>query len=409
MARPPKVLAIVLAGGEGSRLHPLTKERSKPSVPFGGRYRVVDFVLSNFVNSHVYSIYLLVQYKSQSLIEHVRKAWGLSPIVAGHFITVVPPQMQEGPEWFQGTSDAVYQNLNLVHKHSPDVVAVFGADHIYRMDLRQMIGFHQDQGADVTVAAIPVPIDQTGSFGIIGVDGRGRITEFQEKPARGKSIPGDPTRALASMGNYIFSRQVLIDALEEAKRRGEKDFGKHVIPRLIGECNVFAYDFAGNGVPGVKPYEEHAYWRDVGTIGAYWQAHQDLLGAEPRFDLFNPFWPIRTSNYDGPTAKIIGGEISNSSMGAGTVLCGGRLRNSVIRREVVIEDDVEIDGCVIMDYVMIKRGSRLRNTIVDRYNIIEPGTHIGYDRKADAERFYVDEASGITIVSKGRRRLELVY
>jgi glucose-1-phosphate adenylyltransferase len=409
MAPAPKVLAIILAGGEGSRLLPLTRERSKPSVPFGGRYRIVDFVLSNFVNSQIYSIYLLVQYKSQSLIEHVHRAWGLSPIIFGHFITVVPPQMREGPEWFQGTSDAVYQNLNLVHKHRPDLVAVFGADHIYRMDMRQMITFHQDVGADVTVAAIPVPISQTPSFGIIAIDHESRITEFQEKPACGKTIPGDPQRALASMGNYIFSRDVLIEALEEAKRRGEKDFGKHVLPRLIGERNIYAYDFGGNRVPGVKPYEEGQYWRDVGTIAAFWEAHQDLIGAAPKFDLFNPLWPIHSSPYSGPNTTVIGGEVINSNLGDGTVMYGGKVRNSVIRREVVIEEDVEIDGCVVMDYVMIKRGSRLRNAIVDRRNIIEPGTVIGFDRKADAERYYVDETSGITVVAKGHRRLELVY
>jgi glucose-1-phosphate adenylyltransferase len=330
-------------------------------------------------------------------------------MVTGHFITVVPPQMREGPEWFQGTSDAVYQNLNLVHKHCPDLVAVFGADHIYRMDLQQMITFHQAVSADVTVAAIPVPFSQTASFGIIATDNKNRITEFQEKPARGKAILGDPTRALASMGNYIFSRDVLIAALEEANQRGEKDFGKHVLPRLIGERNIYAYNFVDNRVPGVKPYEEGAYWRDVGTIATYWEAHQDLLGAEPKFDLFNPFWPIRSSHYDGPNTNIIGGEVVNSNFGDGTVLYGGKVRNSVIRREVVIEDDVEIDGCLIMDYVMIKSGSRLRNTIIDRHNIIGPGTVIGFDRKVDAERYYVDETSGITIVPKGRRRLELVY
>lgn len=409
MAAGPKVLAIILAGGEGTRLFPLTKERSKPSVPFGGRYRIVDFVLSNFINSHIYSVYLLVQYKSQSLIEHVHKAWALSPIITGHFITIVPPQMREGPEWFQGTSDAVYQNLNLVHKHGPDLVAVFGADHIYRMDLRQMITFHEDVGADVTVAAIPVPISQTESFGIIAVDRKSRITEFMEKPAHGKPIPGDPQRALASMGNYIFNRDILIEALEEAKQRGEKDFGKHVLPRLIFERNIYAYNFGGNSVPGVKPYEEVGYWRDVGSISAYWEAHQDLVGPEPKFDLFNPFWPIRSSPYDGPNTQIVAGDIINSNFGDGTVIYGGKVRNSIIRREVVIEDDVEIDGCVIMDYVMIKRGSRLRNVIVDTHNIIEPGTVIGFDRKSDAERYHVDEASSITIVPQGQRRLELVY
>ncbi len=404
-----KVLAIILAGGEGSRLYPLTKERSKPSVPFGGRYRIVDFVLSNFINSGVYSIYLLVQYKSQSLIEHARKGWNLSPILTGHFVTVVPPQMREGPEWFQGTADAVYQNLNLVRKHRPDVVAVFGADHIYRMDLQQMLRFHKKKGADVTVAALPVPLSQVQSFGIIATRPDGRIVDFQEKPERATAMPNDPGHAFASMGNYLFRREVLENALERAHELGEKDFGKHVIPRLIREREVLAYDFSRNRVPGTKPYEEHAYWRDVGTIESYWRAHQDLLGATPPFDLFNPHWPIRSSTYDGPTAKLIRGDIDNSTMGAGTIVFGSKIHNSVLRREVVVEEDVEIEDCIIMDYVVIKRGCRLRRTIIDRYNIIPADTRIGYDAEQDAERYYVDTESGVVVVSKGRRNLVPVY
>lgn len=408
MADNPKVLAMILAGGEGSRLHPLTKERSKPSVPFGGRYRIVDFVLSNFINSHIYSIYLLVQYRSQSLIEHVRKGWGLSPILTGHFVTVVPPQMHEGTEWFQGTSDAVYQNLNLIKKHRPDIVAVFGADHIYRMDLRQMVQYHLDTRAEVSVAALPVPIGETHAFGVIVAEPDCRIIDFQEKPEHPKPMPSDPTRAFASMGNYMFDRDVLIEALEEAHRLGEKDFGKHVIPRLMKERRLYAYDFSSNAVPGIKPYEEPSYWRDVGTVETYWKAHQDLLGAQPRFDMFNPFWPIRSTNYDGPSAKIIAGQMENSSIGAGAIVHGGSIRNSIIRREVFIEDEVEIEDSIIMDYVMIKRGSRLKRVIVDRYNIIEPGTGIGIDREHDREHYYVDD-SGIVVVSKGRRHLDLVY
>ncbi|SCZ55650.1 glucose-1-phosphate adenylyltransferase [Thiohalomonas denitrificans] len=409
MSTTAKVLAIVLAGGEGSRLSPLTQERSKPSVPFGGRYRIVDFVLSNFINSHVYSIYLLVQYKSQSLIEHVRKGWGLSPQITGHFVTVVPPQMRGGADWFQGTSDAVYQNLNLIHKHRPDLVAVFGADHIYRMDLRPMISFHQKMRADVSVASLPVPLTEVSAFGIIETDEKGRISRFQEKPETAKPMPGNKNRAFASMGNYLFNRDALVDALEEAHRRGEKDFGKDVIPRLLGDKDVYAYDFSSNQVPGVKAYEEHAYWRDVGSIRAYWHAHQDLLGSQPRFDLFNPFWPIRSSHYDGPTARIITGRVEDSSIGAGAIIFGGHIKKSIVRREVVIEDDVELEGCIIMDYVMIKRGSRLRNVIVDRYNIIDENTQIGFDRKADEANYYVDEASDLVVVSKGRRHLDPVY
>lgn len=403
------ILALVLAGGEGTRLHPLTAERSKPSVPFGGSHRIVDFVISNCINSRIYSVYLLVQYKSQSMIEHVRKAWVLSPILPGHFITIVPPQMREGPEWFQGTADAVYQNLNLVRLHRPGLVAVFGADHIYRMDLRQMAEFHQQVNADITVAALPVPIQQTRAFGVIGADDQGRIVEFQEKPPHPRPMPGDPGRAFASMGNYMFTTRVLLEAMEEAHSLNEKDFGRHVIPRLLKTHRVFAYDFSRNQVPGIKPYEEASYWRDVGTVETYWKAHQDLLGEQPKLDLFNPFWPIRSSHYAGPMVQIIGGGIEDSIIGAGTWTKGRRIRRSVIRQEVVIEEDVEIDECVIMDYVVIKRGSRLRRAIVDRYNVFEEGTVIGYDQEQDRARYFVDEPSGLVVVPRGQRRLNFVY
>lgn len=405
----PRVLAMVLAGGEGSRLHPLTSHRSKPSVPFGGRYRIVDFVLSNFINSQIFSVYLLVQYKSQSLIEHVRKAWELSAILTGHFVTVVPPQMREGPNWFQGTSDAIYQNLNLIRLHRPDVVAVFGADHIYRMDIRQMLRFHLERKADVTVAALPQRLSLARSFGVIDTDEACRILEFQEKPEHPKSMPGDPDRAYVSMGNYLFNTDVLIEVLEEAHRRGEKDFGKDVLPRMLGSHRLYAYDFCTNEVPGTKACEEAPYWRDVGTIEAYWEAHQDLLGLEPRFDLFNPLWPIRSSPYDGPIAKVIEGTLHNSIIGAGSLVNGAKVRNSVIRQEVLLEPDVEIEDCIIMDYCIIHRGSRLRRVIVDRYNVIPENTRIGFDPQEDARRYHLDPASGIVTVPQGVRKLDLVY
>ncbi len=397
----PKILALVMAGGEGKRLHPLTCERSKPSVPFGGGYRIVDFVLSNLVNSHIFAIYLLVQYRSQSLIEHIRRSWGLAPIFPEQFVTVVPPQMREGPEWFQGTADAVYQNLNLIYQHTPDLVAVFGADHIYRMDVRQMARFHQKHQADVTVAALPVPRAQASAFGVIESADDGRILHFHEKPENPPAMPGDPARVYASMGNYLFSTETLYTALEESKRRGEKDFGSHLLPRLCQSHRVFAYNFADNRVPGVRDYEEPSYWRDVGTIDAYFQAHQDLLGLEPKFNLFNPRWRIASSEYQGPSAKLIHAEVENSIIGDGCFLKNARVRNSIIRREVLMEEDVEIDECIVMDYVIIRRGARLRRAIIDRYNLIEAGCQIGYDRRADAARFTVSD-SGIVIVPKGK-------
>ena len=399
----PRILAMVLAGGEGTRLHPLTGQRSKPSVPFGGRYRIVDFVLSNLVNSKIFCIYLLVQYKSQSLIEHIRRSWVLSPIFPAQFLSVVPPQMRGGPEWFQGTSDAVFQNIDRIEQYAPDLVVVFGADHIYRMDIRQMIDFHLENHADVTVAALPVPLDIAPGFGIIDAQRDGRIRGFLEKPAQPPAMPDDPTRSYASMGNYVFSTKALITALVDANARGDKDFGRHILPRLIGTDRVFAYDFSTNRVPGVRQYEEPAYWRDVGTIDAYYAAHQDLLGREPKFNLFNPEWRIGSSNYQGPSPKIIEAQISNSVIGSGTLISGGKIRNSILRREVLIEEDVEIEDCIIMDYTTIRQGAHLRRAIVDRFNTIAPNERIGFEPKIDVERYTVTE-SGLVVVPRGPSR-----
>ncbi|HRX71672.1 MAG: glucose-1-phosphate adenylyltransferase [Gammaproteobacteria bacterium] len=395
--KQPKILAFVMAGGEGARLSPLTAYNSKPSLPFGSRYRIVDFVLSNLLNSGIQSIYMLVQYKSQSLIEHVRKAWVVSPMRNEEFVTVVPPQMMSGGDWFQGTADAVYQNINLIQLHNPDLVVVFGADHIYRMDLQQMVDFHLERAADATVAALPVPIAEASSFGVIHADHAGRVNEFQEKPANPPPMPSDPTRAYASMGNYLFDAKVLVKALKEAHERGEHDFGHHVLPKLKDTHRVFAYDFATNKVPGVKPYEEQAYWRDVGTRDAYFYAHQDLLGEQPRFDMFNPQWRIFSSNYQGPVARLMDAQIKNSVVAAGSMVRQAKITNTIIRREVIIEDDVEIEDCLIQEYVHIKRGARLRRAIIGGYNVIEAGTRIGYDLEEDRKKYVVTQG-GITVV-----------
>ena len=395
-----KIVAMVLAGGAGTRLHPLTAERSKPAVPFGGRYRIVDFVLSNLINSGIHSIYLLVQYKSQSLIEHINRAWVLSPVIPEQFITAVPPQMREGQEWFQGTADAVYQNLNLTDYHDPTLVLVFGADHVYRMDVSDMIAFHRSTGAQATVAALPVPREEASSFGVIAADADGRVRGFQEKPSDPALMPGRSTHVFASMGNYVFDADVLIRAVLEGKERGENDFGHHVLPRMVSTHKVYAYDFSTNRVPGMREYEEQSYWRDVGTIEAYFDANHDVLGAEPRFNLFNPQWVVRSSGYQGPPAKIVDGAISNSMLGAGTLIKGAAVRNSILRREILLEQDVEIDDCIIMDYVIIRRGSKLKNVIVDRYNTIEPNSRIGFDREADAHKYFVTP-SGIVVLAKG--------
>jgi len=397
-----RIIAFVMAGGQGSRLQPLTTGRSKPSVPFGARYRIVDFVLSNLVNSQIQTIYLLVQYKSQSLIEHVRKAWTISPLLQSQFVTVVPPQMMSGEHWFQGTADAINQNINLIEEHRPDLVAVFGADHIYRMDIRQMVEFHKERRADVTIAALPVPLHEASSFGVIAADEEGRIQAFEEKPANPSPLASDPTQAFASMGNYIFDAEVLIKALHETQEAGETDFGQHVLPRLLRTHRLFAYDFSSNRIPGIQPYEAPVYWRDVGTIDAYFDAHHDVLGEEPKFDMFNPDWPVFSSGYQGPVARILGGQLDNTLLGAATMIHkGARISNSIIRREAVIEEDVELDNCIIMDYVRVGRGAKLRNVIVDRHNIIENGDRIGFDRETDSQRFHVSQG-GVTVIPMGR-------
>jgi glucose-1-phosphate adenylyltransferase len=395
----PKILAFVLAGGKGERLFPLTAFRSKPSVPFGGRYRIVDFVLSNLVNSHIYSIYLLVQYKSQSLIEHVRTHWGLSSVIKDHFVTVVPPQMRMGPEWFQGTADAVFQNVSLIQQHNPKMVIIFGADHIYRMDIRQMIDFHIEKDAFVTVAARPVPIEEASSFGVIMSDNEKRITGFQEKPKKPIPMPDNPDKAYVSMGNYIFTKDILLQALAKAQRKKQHDFGAHVIPDLVDTGKVFAYDFATNIIPGTMPYEEKGYWRDVGNISAFFNAHLDMLGESPLFELNNNEWPIHPSGHEGPATKIIRGDIRNSLITEGCYISKAKIRNSVLRTGVIVEDDVTIEDSLIMDDVIIKKGCKLRKVIIDKMNIIEEGTEIGFEPEKDRFRCHID-SSGIAIVPK---------
>jgi glucose-1-phosphate adenylyltransferase len=395
-----RIVAFVMAGGEGKRLMPLTTERCKPAVPFGGRYRLIDFVLSNLINSEIRAIYLLVQYKAQSLIEHIRKAWTISPLLPDQFVTVVPPQMHAESQRFEGTADAVYQSLNLLNMHKPDIVAVFGADHVYRMDVRQMLRFHRLRQAAVTVAALPVPLSEASNFGIIETDADGRVQHFQEKPHQPTSIPGNPQHAFASMGNYLFNTEVLIQALNKAHQRGETDFGHQVLPQLAYDKPVYAYDFTFNQIPGVKPYEKRCYWRDVGNLDIYFEAHKDVLGLEPRFDAFNPQWPIFSSHYQGPVAQVFGSRLDNCLLGTAAIVNSANIKNSIVRREVVIEPDVVLEDCIIMDYVRVCQGSKLRRVVVDRHNIIPAKTTIGYDIEADNQRYHVTRG-GIVVVPKG--------
>lgn len=397
-----RILAMIMAGGKGERLLPLTELRSKPAVPFGGKYRIVDFVLSNFLNSGVMAMYVLVQYRSQSLIEHLRRAWRIGGRVKQNFITIVPPQMKARGGWYEGNADAVYQNLNLIHDFAPDLVAVFGADHIYRMDIEQMIQFHMDRRADVTVAALPVPVEAAKGFGIIEVSRDGRITGFQEKPERPTPMPGRPDHAYSSMGNYLFKAEVLVQALEhDAVRRGSHDFGRDIVPHLLETRRVWAYNFLDNEIPGLRPHEERGYWRDVGTLDAYWQAHMDVIGESPVLHLGNRDWPILTDTYDGPVASFVRSRLDEAMVGQGSFVVDAEIRRSVIGRNVRIEPGARLEECVILDGAVIGAKARLRRVIADRFNVIPPGAELGHHAAADRKRYHVTK-SGLIVLPRGR-------
>ncbi|MGE0680728.1 MAG: glucose-1-phosphate adenylyltransferase [Candidatus Binatia bacterium] len=400
-----RILGMILAGGKGDRLFPLTKARSKPAVPFAGKHRIIDFVLSNFINSGIYAVYVLVQYKSQSLIEHLRSAW-LWRIAGGlkdTFITVVPPQQRWGENWYQGTADAIYQNLNVIRDFRPDLVAIFGADHIYRVDINQMVAFHLENSAEVTVAALPVPLAEASSFGVIQVDESQRILGFQEKPAQPKPMPNDPAHAYSSMGNYLFETELLVQTLlEDSRRSTEHDFGRTIIPELFSQRRVFAYDFLKNDVPGVRPYEEHGYWRDVGTLRAYWEAHMDLLGPTPKFDLQNSDWRILGEVYDGPPARVVGGDIQDVLIGEGSRIEGARVIRSVLGRGVRVERGAEVEDSVVMDYAEIGAGTKLKRALVDRFNVIPAGLVLD-GNSVDERRFFRDP-SGLIVLERAEPR-----
>lgn len=389
-----------MAGGKGERLMPLTVHRSKPAVPFGGTFRIIDFVLSSFVNSGVLSIYVLVQYKSQSLIEHLRQAWRLGGRIKSNFITVVPPQMRAGDGWYEGTANAVYQNLNLIEDYDPDFVAVFGADHIYRMDIDQMVRFHVNQHADVTVASLPVPLGEASGFGIVETDAEGRVRNFYEKPSRAVSMPQSPDCAYASMGNYLFSKRVLVDVLQQdASKPGSHDFGRNIIPSLLRSHRVYAYNFQDNRIPGLKAYEEATYWRDVGTLDAYWKANMDLLGERPVFDLRNDRWPILSDSYDGPMASLVRTRVDDSMLGQGSRIVNAKVYRSIIGRSVIVESGAHVEECVIADGVHVGAGARLRRVIADRFSDIPAHIDIGYRPTVDRERYYVSP-SGLTVLPR---------
>ena len=397
--KQPRVLAMILAGGKGTRLMPLTGARSKPAVPFGGAYRIIDFVLSNFYNSGILGMHVMVQYRSQSLIEHLRKAWRIGD-GDRQFVTVVPPQMNSGAGWYEGTADAVFQNINLIRDFAPDIVAVFGADHIYRMDIRQMLQFHLEREADVSVATLPVPVAAARGFGIVEIDHNSRVVGFDEKPPIPKPMPGDPTCALSSMGNYLFNADVLVQALEEdAKSGGSHDFGRDILPRRLKTDQVMAYNFHDNEIPGVAAYEEPGYWRDVGTIQAYWQANMDLLGDTPSCDLRNREWPIRTEPSYGPPASLVNCYVDHALIGEGSRAIEGDIRRSIIGRHVRIDPGAYIEDSIIFDHTHIGAGARLQRVVVDRHNSIPAHADLGpRGEESDSPSHWAE--SGVLVIPK---------
>jgi glucose-1-phosphate adenylyltransferase len=409
-----RVLGIVLAGGKGTRLYPLTKERAKPAVPFGGKYRIIDFVLSNFINSGIYSLYVLTQFKSQSLLQHLSEGWQFGGLLKTQFVIPVPAQMRSaGETWYQGTADAIYQNINLVEQADPHVVAIFGGDHIYRMNITSMIEYHEQKDAAVTVAAIPVEKKYASEFGVIETAPDGRVIAFHEKIADAPTIPGDPERVYASMGNYIFSTRTLLRELhDDAMNEGSShDFGRDILPKLAGNAEIFAYDFQTNRIPG-EAVDGASYWRDVGTIDAYYDANMDLRAVAPALNLYNRNWPLRTASYPEPPAKFTfdeqkrRGEAIDSIVSGGCLLSGGAVRNSVLFRGVKVHAGAVVEGCLLLDNCDIGRRARVRRAILDKNVRVPADACIGYDLEHDRRYHHVTE-SGIVVVEGNRSSVEV--
>jgi glucose-1-phosphate adenylyltransferase len=410
-----RVLGIILAGGKGTRLYPLTKERAKPAVPFGGKYRIVDFVLSNFVNSGIHSIYVLTQFRSQSLLQHLNEGWQMGGLLKNQFIIPVPAQMRSaGETWYQGTADAIYQNINLIEQAEPHVVAIFGADHIYRMNVAHMIDFHENLNAACSIAAIPVHRKYAHEFGVIEANDNNRVVAFHEKKADAPTISGSPDHVYASMGNYLFSTRMLLTALREdaEDENSSHDFGRDILPKLVRDGQpIYAYDYQTNKIPG-EPTDMPSYWRDVGTIDAYWEASMDLRAITPALNLYNRQWPLRTSSYPDPPAKFTfdehnrRGEAVESIVSGGCILSGGRAKGSVLGRGVRVHTGAYVEDSVIMDNCDIGRRSKIRRAILDKNVRVPEDTTIGYDPVKDAELYHVTE-SGIVVVEGLRSSVDI--
>jgi glucose-1-phosphate adenylyltransferase len=405
-----KTLAMILAGGAGTRLEPLTRERAKPAVPFGGRYRIIDFVLSNFANSGLYKVKVLTQYKSDSLNKHLSRTWRMTAFL-GHYVEAVPAQMRTGLDWYKGSADAIYQNLNLISDEEPEQVFVFGADHVYRMDVRQMLDFHLEHRADCTVAAIPVPIEQGKDFGIIDVGPDGEMRGFVEKPKHPPPMPGNPAMCLASMGNYLFATETLVQEVvrDAARENSAHDFGKSILGELHQRARVFVYDFAKNEVPGMEP-KERGYWRDVGDIDSYFEANMGLVDVDPVFNLYNFRWPLFTQVQHYPPAKFVFadqatgrvGYATDSLVSEGCIVSGGHVHHSVLSPKVRVNSYSTVEQCILFENVQIGRHCKIKKAIIDKNVEIPAGTTIGFEPAEDGRRFHVT-SQGVVVIPKGMK------
>lgn len=398
------VLTFILAGGKGERLNPLTRDRAKPAVPFGGIYRIIDFTLSNCVNSGLRRIFLLTQYKSFSLQRHLLEGWNVYSNQLGEFIDIIPAQQRIGADWYKGTADAIYQNIYAIQDYNPKLILILAGDHIYKMDYRKLIEYHLERGADMTVGCIRMPKEESVNFGIIEVDGKNQVSGFQEKPQEPRTIPGVPDMIYGSMGIYLFNADVLLNELEVDAKHSDSghDFGKNIIPQMIAKkMKVFAYQFDQDA-------NVSAYWRDIGTRDAYYQANMDLVGPNPKFNLYDKSWPLRTYHHQYPPIKVITaldgqksyvGLIEDSIIASGCVVEGAKIVRSVLSSNVTVKSRAEITNSVIMAGVVIGEGAQIQNAIVDKDNIIPPNAKIGFDLENERKHFAVT-ASGIVIVAK---------